>query len=78
MNSDQIMESLQPFGVVRVHQFDDKRFLAVARLFMHGMSAEVKSESNHNNMLDALSELQGKVFAVVNVGAVSPGLEQLR
>lgn len=78
MNSDQIVESLQPFGVVMVFQNDNKLFWAKAELFMHGMKAEVHSSHKHPTMLSALTELQSNVFAVVNVGVVNPALERLK
>lgn len=69
MNSDQIVESLQPFGVIGIFQSDtDKGFRAKASLFMHGMKAECASEFGHPTMLSALQELQERVYKVVNVG----------
>lgn len=69
MNSDQIVESLAPFGIVDIFQSDrDKTFRARASLFMHGVKAEVTSDFKHPSMLSALQQLQERVFKVVNVG----------
>ena len=66
MTSDDIVESLQPYGIVRVYQNDNKTFAAVAELFMHGMKAEVRSYYKCSSMKSALIDLQGKVFELVN------------
>lgn len=74
MNSDQIVESLQPFGVIGIFQSDkSKGFRAKADLFMHGMKAECASEFGHPTMLSALQELQERVYRVVNAGEVVGG-----
>lgn len=65
MNSDQIIESLQPYGIVDIFQSEDKTFSAKAKLFMHGMVAEVFSGYRHATMLAALTTLQSKVFELI-------------
>ena len=66
MNSDELMEALQPYGVVDIFQSDDdKTFRAKAHLFMHGMKAEVASDFRHPTMRSALQQLHDRVMPLV-------------
>ena len=72
MNSDEIVESLRPFGRTCVFQDSDGTFSASCELFMQGMTATVRSGFRHATMLASLEALIEKVFAVVNVGQDLP------
>lgn len=61
MNSDEIVQWLQPYGVVRIHQHDDKTFRAIIKLYLEGISAEISSDFRHPSMYSALDDLWGRV-----------------
>ena len=66
MNSDELIDALQPYGVVDIFQSDgDKTFRAKASLFMHGMKAEVTSDFRHPTMRSALQQLHDRVMPFV-------------
>jgi len=64
-SSDELVDALQPYGVVTIFQHDNKTFRARADLFMHGMKAEVTSDFGHPTMLSALQELHDRVMPLV-------------
>jgi hypothetical protein len=74
MDSDEIVDSLQPYGIVTTYQHKDKTFSAKVDLFMHGMNAEVQSGFRHRTMNAALSSVYSKVMALVGQ---EPGARQL-
>ncbi len=66
MNSDEIVESLKPFGRVRTHQHTNGSWTATCELFIKGLSAEVKSGYDHPTMRSALIALQAATFKCVS------------
>lgn len=74
MNSDQLVEAMQPYGAVIIHQDgSDKTFYAKIELKVTGMDASVRTGfGEHKTMLDALSALKQKLDAVViTMGSIS-------
>lgn len=65
--SDELVEALQPYGIVRVQQHERKNFTVVVTLFMHGMCSEVKIGFGENikTMREALQLAYDKVMEVV-------------
>lgn len=64
MNSDEIIESLKPYGRVRIHQFDSG-WSATFELFTPGVESTIRSDYKHPTMRSALIDLQAKLSAVL-------------
>jgi len=74
MNSDQLVEAMQPYGAIRIHQNgENKTFYAIIELKVTGMDASVSTDfGKHKTMVDALSDLKQRLDSVViTMGSIS-------